>query len=522
MTDAPLPPSTRPPSSSGTAAPVQPGPPDPAHRHVPRGQPARPRPAWRTGIGRLAGGPLLLLGPLAALGNLSLHTGLSALVTPVVVVITVGFLWQAGSVTSARSQRMVAAAILVSCWLPLRDSSWLIALNSLTTVGLVTAAVAFDRYPTPRLSTRSAGQLITRATAGFAAPFLIARSLPVNALQRRGSSESTVAVLRGLAISVLPVLVLGAFLAQADAVFASALSVDVNAESFIRHAVVSGMVALAVAGLVCVGRVGDNEDPGRPGILGGVELVTVLGCLFLLFSTFAITQALGAVGDVNEILQARGVSHSEYARSGFFQLLTVAALTLLILSVLRAVARPTVGFLDTAARVLGAAVCLLTLLIVVVSIHRLGLYVDAFGQTTLRWYSTAFAWLLGAAFIVFAVRHALAGGREWFGGATVALVVATLLIVNVINPEERVAHHNLTHTATEAELDVWYLVGLSADAWPTLLEYVDKLEDTDSRRIGVPAETVERYCLRAAEQPGWGLAGFNLSRSRLACSTVRG
>ena len=36
----------------------------------------------------------------------------------------------------------------------------------------------------------------------------------------------------------------------------------------------------------------------------------------------------------------------------------------------------------------------LTLVVVHAAIVRLGLYEDAFGQTRLRWYSTAFAWWL--------------------------------------------------------------------------------------------------------------------------------
>lgn len=412
------------------------------------------------------------------------------------------------------------AAIAVAWWLPLRDSGWLTWLNTLTAAALLVGAVVFDRHRPPRLSVRSMTQFATRVSAGFAGPFLVVRSLPLGAARRNGTSQRAFEVFRGLAIASVPVVIIGALLVQADALFASVLRVDVNAEAFASHAVISGLVALAIAGVVCVGRSGSGIDYGRPGLLGSIELVTVLASLFVLLGAFGLTQLLSTFADVEAILAAEGTTHAEYARSGFFQLLAVAALMLLLLCALRAVARPTVGVVDRARRALGAGVCLLTLLVVAVSIQRLGLYVEAFGQTTLRWYSTAFAWLLGMTFILFAIEHARAAKvmtAAWLGRATVVLVVATLLAVNAINPERRVANHNLTNEATESALDGWYLTRLSADAWPALLAHLDELTATGDTRIGVPLAVIAERCEHVATQPGWGVAGFNLSRARLAC-----
>jgi len=487
--------------------------------------PARSQ-TWLAGIGQLTTPTLALLVPTALLGNLALQTGLSVVVAPVAVMIGVAFLWRAGAFTRPSTKALVAAAVVLALWLPLRDSPWLTALNTLTCGALIVAAVVFDKHPVPRLTLRSFGELVGRATAGLAGPALVARSLLVAVPGGRvRSNESLVAVARGLAIAVLPVLILGAFLAQADAVFASAFSFDLNAGSFMRHGALSAFVALAVSGLVCIGRVGSTEDPGRPGSLRTLEVATVLGCIFVLFGAFAASQVVGAFVDVDTILATQGMTHADYARSGFFQLLSVAALTLVILSALQALVRPDSSAIDNVRRALGAGVCLLTVLIVAVSINRLGLYVDAFGQTTLRWYSTAFAWLLGAVFVMFAAQHVATAPRPWFGRAASALVMMTLLAVNVVNPEHRVAEHNLTNEPTEAALDARYLIGLSADAWPLLVEHIDELTTDESQRswsAKVPLDVFIERCTHKAKQAGFGIAGGNLARYRLACPTGRG
>ena len=95
------------------------------------------------------------------------------------------------------------------------------------------------------------------------------------------------------------------------------------------------------------------------------------------------------------------VSYADYARKGFFQLLAVAAMTLVLLLVARAMATPPDNRrLDTAVLVPALAACVLTLLIVLVAIRRLNLYGAAYGQTMLRLYSTLFAAWVGAVFVI--------------------------------------------------------------------------------------------------------------------------
>lgn len=92
------------------------------------------------------------------------------------------------------------------------------------------------------------------------------------------------------------------------------------------------------------------------------------------------------------------------------------------------------------------------------------------------------------------------------------LVVATLFTVNVVNPEARVAEHNLARTDAVERLDADYLTRLSADAWPALLQH----ELLMTGRLHSVA-TLRDQCDLADAANSYGLAGFNLARQRLEC-----
>jgi Domain of unknown function (DUF4173) len=62
--------------------------------------------------------------------------------------------------------------------------------------------------------------------------------------------------------------------------------------------------------------------------LGIVEIGIVLGLLDLLFLTFVVIQVRYLFGGAGRVAATAGLTHTEYARRGFFELVTVTALAL--------------------------------------------------------------------------------------------------------------------------------------------------------------------------------------------------
>ncbi|MEX0784895.1 MAG: DUF4173 domain-containing protein [Dehalococcoidia bacterium] len=127
---------------------------------------------------------------------------------------------------------------------------------------------------------------------------------------------------------------------------------------------------------------------------------------------------------------------------------------------------------------LATGLVLLVFVVISSAIRRMDAYVDQFGLTELRLYTTAimvwlalvFAWLL-----VTVIR----GRRERFAfGAALAgfLVLATL---NVVNPDALMARTNLDRAASGHEFDVAHAASLTPDATPTLIAGLPSLPDDE-------------------------------------------
>jgi hypothetical protein len=73
--------------------------------------------------------------------------------------------------------------------------------------------------------------------------------------------------------------------------------------------------------------------PGRRP-LASVEATVVLVTLDALFASFAAAQLVAVSSGGRRVIETAGLTYAEYARTGFFQLLAVAAITLTALMTL--------------------------------------------------------------------------------------------------------------------------------------------------------------------------------------------
>jgi len=196
----------------------------------------------------------------------------------------------------------------------------------------------------------------------------------------------------------------------------------------------------------------------------------VLAVLDAIFAAFAIAQAIAAAGAAGETLRAAGTTYSDYARSGFFQLLWVAGITLVLLVLFSRITALSEPASKRAFIVLAETAIALTLLIVIVASLRLSLYESAYGFTMLRLYSHIFAGWIAVVFLLLAADlGGLYRRRRWFVGATSLTALALLMVLNFANPEAVVAQFNVDRAASTGKLDPQYLAELSADAVPTLI-----------------------------------------------------
>lgn len=420
----------------------------------------------------------------------------------------VGLLIAASLLQRRASLALAGGAVVFAMATGMRASPWLGVLDLLVAMGLLLLAV----------NVNGGGRLddigvdgVSRRMRRLTLSALRAPGWVLEPATRTASGAAVAPVARGLALAAPIVAVLGLLLASGDVVFADLFDPRFDVAALVGHVVLLVLGALVAATLAVEAASPDLGNPRTTTrVLGAVEAATVLACLVALFAVFVATQAVTALGGAQHVLDTTGLTRAEYARSGFFQLLAVAALTLLVLGTVRGIVRTDDARRYHRVRLLMGAAIVLTLVVVAVAVGRLTLYTDAFGLTMLRLYSTIFAVWIGVVFTALGAAVAGVGaGRRWLLPFASATGIVTLLVLNLANPEALVVDYNVARWQRTDRVDLHYLTtGLSDDAVPTLLGAVERLDPPRAARLHAAV------CAAFAPDPADRPLAFNVAQFR--------
>ncbi|NAS24330.1 DUF4173 domain-containing protein [Herbidospora sp. NEAU-GS84] len=389
----------------------------------------------------------------------------------------------------------VAAYGLVSVAL-FRDADWLVGLTLLAAFAVASLAVSGGRGWAG--VTRG---LLSVGLAVFPVPWFLGG--PVRRILKR---RSLLPVLVSLGITAILLAVFGVLFVSADAVFSSFARELFSAPAWagtlpvrIFLFVVFGVLA-AAAILVALRPVAEPRVDHAPLNLARTLWVIPLVGVNLLFAAFVGVQISVLFGGSRRVLETAGLTFAEYARSGFFELITVSVFVLCIVAFCSVMIK---GDRWIMATLLGL-LCALTLVILASALHRLGLYTAAYGFTRLRASVGATIWWIAAVFVLVLV-GGLVKRRAWLPKALVLLTAVSLMVFAVWNPDAQVAETQVSVRGVD-RLDAHYLGRLSADAIPGL----DRLPEPI--RSCVLQEVIETQDLRFPDP--WN--GWNLSRRQAA------
>jgi len=490
-------------TTAGDGAPVPPTPP-------PLGPPAPPTgpqvvfPPPATPLGRSLPTVAGIVLATAVLADLATRTRASGVAAVAAIWCLCAGLALAGRVRRPGGRLLLGAAALVSIFLALRASSWLIALDLVTVTALVGLACSSER-DRRRFDTRFAGA--TRRLAATLRAVVVAPprllELVLALVPRRGPSADRRiwALLRGLLLAAPVVVLIGLVLAWADPVFASIFDLQIDLAPLWVHLVTIAALTWLVTGFFVQASWPPIEERPSTLSIGPVEGLVVMSGLTGLYAVFAASQLLVARRGAQFVLDTTGMTYAEYARSGFFQLLWVAGLTVVVLIVLRSVVRrPGVGSRRLFA-LLGTAAAALTLVIVHAALLRLQLYDDVFGLTRLRFFSSAVAWWLGAVFVLVGVAMAASTRprRDWLPSAVGLVSLVAVVALNVVSPDRVIAERNVDRAVAGEEFDVIYATKLSSDATPVLVDALGLVEGIPRRVLA--AELC--YVTDTSSPTGW-------------------
>jgi|GEM_PF-4034703 len=322
--------------------------------------------------------------------------------------------------------------------------------------------------------------LVVTPLLALLAPLPVARGL---GRVRAGRRLPVVPVVATVGVLVL----FGALLASADADFESLLGglVPRLDDTTVARVVLGLLAAAAVVTVVLAGRaVAAAREPAVPVRARQDWLAPVVG-LDLLFAVFLAVQAGALFGGSSRVDAVDGLTYADQARGGFFQLVVVAALVLLVVGVVVRVADPE----ERRSRDVGLGLLLAQTVVLLVSAgHRLAVYEAAYGSTRLRlaaW--AALAWVALVLVLVVAARLRPGLGPHVVRSAVVLVGVVALALV-AVRPDVVVAERNLARAVDGAELDTRLLLELSADARPVVRDGFARLGLPDPGPLDGPTD----------------------------------
>jgi hypothetical protein len=345
-------------------------------------------------------------------------------------------------------------------------------------------------------------------------PWPVVADVWARRVRERGGRRILFSVLRGLALAVPVVVVFGALLGTADLVFGDYLEAALRWLDLERLADWAGRaVVIGLVGLFCLGvlviayrpqpqrRLLGRERPIVAAFLGFTEAAILLGALDLLFLGFVGVQFAYLFGGEANI-HATAYTYAEYARRGFGELLAVGFLSLGLIYALAAVTRRAETGARRAFASLSGLLVLLVGVILVSAYQRLVLYEGAYGFSRLRTYThVALVWL-GITFASFLVLL-LAGRLRAMALVGLGVALGFSLSLAVLNVDAFIVARNTQRWAAMGEIDVAYLLQLSDDALPGLVNLARQADD-DVRAELLPQLACRQSRLeRAARTGNW-------------------
>lgn len=277
-------------------------------------------------------------------------------------------------------------------------------------------------------------------------------------------------VFLGILTAVPLLLIVVPLLSSADAVFREVMGNTLRLDSLwdfinilFRIAFIFFM-SYALLAYMCTHAIKEEVKTHRTG--EPLLAITVTGILSLIYALFCGIQIIYLF--LGNMQLPEGYTYAEYAREGFFQLLIVSILNLIIVLVCLAFFRE-----SKVLKFILTIMSLCTFVMIASSAMRMIIYISCYNLTFLR---LLVLWALALLTVLF-VGIVVNIYKESFGLFRYSMIVVTVLYLalSYAHPDYIIARVNVAKALEGEETDYVYLSNLCADAAPVIIPYLNSL-----------------------------------------------
>ena len=291
------------------------------------------------------------------------------------------------------------------------------------------------------------------------------------------AGKSVLYVLLGLLIAVPLTIVVAALLINSDDMFADFMGGFIDLLPEFSFNTISEMIwGIPVAFFIC-GILFSAEKKLAPRaesapncrVIPLMAVCTAVTPICLFYLAYVLVQFRYLTAALGGSLPAE-YSYSEFARQGFFELCTVAAIDLFVILMMQAfTVRKENDRRPTALKVYTVVISVFTLLLIATAVSKMFLYIGEYGMTPLRIYTSWFMALLAVLFIIIMIWQ-FVKLPLWKTVFTAFTIMFGVLCFS--NTDALIARYNVNayQSGTLAEVDFSLLKTLGTPAIPAIAD----------------------------------------------------
>ncbi|MCR5807550.1 MAG: DUF4173 domain-containing protein [Oscillospiraceae bacterium] len=377
----------------------------------------------------------------------------------------------------------------------------------LLSAAFVVLVLVYDRFSISSESFRiiRPAFLVDMLSAIFSPLINLFGNIPAYKLRRKpGKTAGSICL--GLFIAIPSTFLVMVLLSSADERFNQILSVVfdllfgnwfttlINTIIYISIGIPAGMYIFSMCRSSKESSFTDIRYQGTKGFISPLTCFVSVVPVCLTYLVFFFSQLSYYVSAFAAILPERAQTYSSYARDGFFELCAVAVINLLIImAVFLSSKREKAGDEPhILIKVISAVLSVMTVILIATALRKMMLYIEVYGLTQLRLYTSWFMALLSLMFIYIAVRQIF---RFNIARAFVLTFTVMFAVLAFCRSDNIIAGYNLSRYAqgSLSELNISTLDTLSIDCIPAVRKYSGLLSAQDTI-------TLEDYITKRTER----------------------
>jgi len=318
-------------------------------------------------------------------------------------------------------------------------------------------------------------------------------------------------VLISLLVVIPVVIIVLMLLSSADSIFGGIFKNIFNIDlSFLRLDEVVTRVILFVLLFLYLGsttffltqeyrkekRVKGEEKEYKP-----LTLNMLLVSLNIIYVVFDIIQ-------INSLLLhrvAKGFNYADYARSGFFQLMTISFINIIIVLLSKKCKE------ETKTKIMSIGMILLTLIINISAFYRMFLYEQAYGYTVLR--LGVYVILITEAILFIPTIVYIINKKTPILNWYLAITIGVYSFINCFSVDRIIAENNIERYARTGKIDIYYLENNNYDNLNQLRQLLPALKD-NKEIFEAEKDSLDAYINSMDKDNKTTIFGYNLSKEQ--------